>query len=215
LRALDLYCGSGGVTKGLLDAGFDEVVGIELDQNAIKHFYKHPNATILTGNVLLTDVRFIREFDFVWSSPPCQKYSVATKQHGTSEDHPDLVAPTRELLLAAGKPFVIENVPGAPIREDLMLCGLMVNLPLLRRHRVFEIHGFDVVQPEHPKHEGRYITVTGNPGGVSTRDGDKGRGSTDEWREAMGIDWMTGKRLREAIPPAYSEYIGRQFLEAQ
>lgn len=121
------------------------------------------------------------------------------------------------MLLATGKPFVIENVVGAPLRKDLMLCGFMFPELKTIRHRIFEVHGFHVEQPEHKKHVGvrgeDYFTVAGHPGGFSTRDECR-IGSIQEWEDAMGINWMTPKELVESIPPAYSRYIASQFFNS-
>jgi DNA (cytosine-5)-methyltransferase 1 len=202
--ALDMFCCGGGASEGLRRVGFD-VVGIDIDPQP---HYPFP---FICADVLTLDPTWISTFDFVWASPPCQRYTANAKQKGTSEQHPDLIEPTRQLLLSAGVPFVIENIPAAPLRNDLMLCGSMFNLRLVR-HRIFECHGFSVKQPEHGTHDPNYITVTGHPGGSSRRDGSTHFGSTAEWREAMGIDWLPGNKLREAIPPVYAEYIGKGFI---
>lgn len=206
--ALDLFCGGGGTCKGL-QPYFDEVVGVDIEDQS-----KYYPGTFMQGDALAFEPEFYRNFDFIWASPPCQRYSTATKRWaGKSGNHPDLVNDTRTVLVRADVPFVIENVPTAPLRMDLMLCGLMVNLPLIRRHRIFEIEGFKVPQPEHPIHPkgAKYITVAGHPGGKSTRDGTEGRGSAQEWRDAMGIDWLPSRLVAEAVPPAYSNYIASYF----
>lgn len=205
--ALDLFCGGGGACKGLLDY-FDEVVGYDVDNQS-----KYYPGTFIQGDVMSLKAIDIEDFDFIWASPPCQRYSTATKRWGVSGNHPDLVDPVRTLLKDSKVPFVMENVPGSPLIQDLMLCGLMVGLPLIRRHRIFEISGFDVPQPDHPKHVkgSKYITVAGHPGGKSTRDGSDGRGSTQEWKDAMGIDWLPSRLLAEAVPPAYSRFIASYF----
>lgn len=207
MKALDLFCCGGGATKGLQQAGF-EVTGVDIEDQRKYYIGDH----FVQADVLSIFTEYIQEFDFVWASPPCQKYSNLTKQTaGASDKHPDLVDPVRQMLLQAGVPFVIENVVGAPVRKDLMLCGKMFDLNVAR-HRLFEIEGFTVQQPDHVyPHPGRVITVTGNPGGSSKRDGTKNYGNTAEWREAMGIDWLPARLLKEAIPPAYAKYIGDQF----
>lgn len=156
----------------------------------------------------------MKQFDLIWASPPCQKYSHQTKQHSTKENnHPDLVDPVRQILKQTGKPYVIENVINAPLREDLMLCGKMFDLEIAR-HRIFEIEGFSTEQPEHPfPHLGRVITVTGNTGGSSKRDGESRFGTVEEWRKAMQIDWLPARLIKEAVPPAYSEYIAKEMLK--
>ena len=133
-----------------------------------------------------------------------------------------LVEQTRELLLSAGAPFCIENVAGAPARHDLMLCGEMFGLKVLR-HRYFEVEGFSVAQPDHIKHRGMvkdryYVTVAGTGGNYRGHNFDKlndlpGATQLQTWQYAMQIDWISNKKtLRECVPPAYSEYIFKQFL---
>lgn len=207
MKALDLFCCGGGATRGLQQAGF-EVTGVDIEDQRKYYIGEH----FVQTDVLSLPTEYIQQYDFVWASPPCQKYSNLTKQtKGATDKHPDLVDSVRQMLLEAGVPFVIENVVGAPVRKDLMLCGKMFDLNVAR-HRLFEIEGFTVKQPDHVyPHPGRVITVTGNPGGTSKRDGNKNYGNTAEWREAMGIDWLPARLLKEAIPPAYSKYIGDQF----
>lgn len=205
-RALDLFCCGGGASQGLRNAGFD-VTGVDI---APQPHYPFP---FIHLDVLVLNPAWIATFDFVWASPPCQRYTANARQKRTSQNHPDLVGPVRGMLLKTGVPFVIENVPAAPLRVDLLLCGSMFGLRLVR-HRIFEIHGFAVYQPEHREHDPDYITVTGHPGGSSRRDGGRHFGSTAAWREALGIDWLPANRLREAIPPAYAELIGCAALAA-
>lgn len=156
------------------------------------------------------DIEF---FDAIHASPPCQRYSTMTARHGKErvESHPDLVEPTRQLLIESRLPYVIENVPQAPLVDPVTLCGSMFGLKV-RRHRNFETN-FEVRQPECRHNEqGPVVGVYGHAGGTSKRDG-LTFGGVDTWREAMGIDWMVGDELAEAIPPAYTEYIGKALLE--
>ena len=152
------------------------------------------------------------------------------------ENHPDLIAPVRCLLIETGKPYVIENVGGARIEliNPVMLCGTMFNLQTkhgsqLRRHRFFEtnfqlgltppcnhnkasaIGVYGGGQNPNRKRVPSTIGVWGHAGGTSTRDGLIQFGTQDR-RDAMGIEWMTGNELSEAIPPAYTEYIGKQLM---
>jgi DNA (cytosine-5)-methyltransferase 1 len=117
---------------------------------------------------------------------------------------------------------VIENVAGAEMRHDLMLCGEMFGLKVIR-HRYFEIHGFDVVQPEHIKHrgmvkDGYYVTVAGNGGNYAGHNFCElndlpGATQLKTWQYAMQIDWISNKKtLRECVPPKYSEYTMRSLL---
>ena len=151
-----------------------------------------------------------RQFDAIHASPPCQAYSV-TKNFTTKRDHPDLLGLTRALLMASTLPWVIENVPGAPMRADYKLCGCMFDLPRLRRIRWFETSwsAFTLVHPH--KHQDNVITVAGHD--VPSHQRKFGRSVTlDERKAAMGIDWMGRDELGQAIPPAYTEWIGRQLL---
>lgn len=151
------------------------------------------------------------EFDVIHASPPCQRYSRISRVSGRQEKHPDLVARTRETLQYSGKPYIIENVPGAPLTNYVMLCGTMFGLHVLR-HRLFECNPMILMSPyscnhwsrsinggrngdqEHP--EGKFITVTGSVHPIRMAE------------SAMGIDWMTRSELTQAIPPAYTEWLG-------
>ena len=216
MRVLDLYCGAGGASTGLQRAGFD-VTGIDMDEQP-----EYPYEFI-RGDALKADVS---EFNLVWASPPCQNYSIGTKGfRNNGKKYPDLIEPTRKMLLKSGKPFVIENVPGAPIRHDLMLCGCMFNLRVFKR-RYFELQGCEVWQPIHKKHiggvcTGEYVctsTACVNPGCFGKRTEFKKKyglvwknnNLIKSWQNALGIDWITDRKmLAEAIPPKYSEYIGK------
>lgn len=206
MRAIDLFCGAGGASVGLHRAGF-EMLGVDINpMPRYPYLFLRADATIARAD----EIAF---FDLAWASPPCQLFS----QLATREDlshYPDLIEPIREKLVAAGIPYVIENVPGAPIRKDLMLCGCMFGLRSYR-HRHFECN-FPIAQPHHPKHTVRVNRRGENRrehwanGGFLTITGDVG---TYCGPEAMGIDWMSGDEMSEAIPPAYAEYIGRAAME--
>jgi DNA (cytosine-5)-methyltransferase 1 len=155
------------------------------------------------------------EYDVIHASPPCQAYSVTKSLH--DNEHPDLVGPTRELLQAVSKPYVIENVPGAPLINPMQLCGSSFWLRV-RKHRLFESTVFMLApQCQHDWQNADKIYTIRNhgkdrPSGVCYVFGN-GSGKGDDWASAMGIDWMTRRELAQAIPPAYTEYIGRQLLE--
>lgn len=128
------------------------------------------------------------------------------------QKHPELIGPVREALQEIGCEWVIENVMGAPLRNPVMLCGSMFGLGTethaLIRHRLFELSFEAPLFTPQCQHDNRpAIAVYGHAGGTSKRDGIKFCG-TDDWRKAMGIDWMSGKELAEAIPPAFTEWIG-------
>ncbi len=218
-RLLDLFCGAGGAAMGYHRAGFD-VVGVDINPqpNYPFEFIRGDALDWLQGDGLC--VLAGMGIDAIHASPPCQRYSSQTADPG---HHPDLYGPTRELLLATGLPFVIENVMGAPYSHGITLCGSMFGLKV-RRHRNFETN-FLILQSLVCDHanQGRTVDITGHPSGDNVgRDGGKSSipGGThgNKWRslehgsESMGIDWMDKKSLPLAIPPAYTEFVGEQLL---
>jgi DNA (cytosine-5)-methyltransferase 1 len=226
-RALDLFCGAGGATRGLQLAGF-HVTGVD-----IKPQPRYCGDFFIQQDALCLPPGLMDMFDLIWASPPCQAHS-AMRTMPDAKNHPDLIPQTRALLVASGQPYVIENVEGAPLISPVMLCGTMFNLGCqdaeLRRHRLFEC-SFPVLFPEcrhgqrraaigvyggHLRNRQRTIGVYGEGVRDSVRKVDKGRAdfNVEQGREAMDIDWMTLAELCQAIPPAYSEYLGGQFLNA-
>ena len=198
-RLLDLFCGAGGATKGYQRAGF-YVVGVDIKPQPRycgDEFYQADAMTYpLEG------------FDAIHASPPCQAYSVTRTLHDT--EYPQLVEDVRERLLAAGVPFVIENVPGAPLRDRVVMCGSAFGLGV-RRHRWFEIHGVPLFLALSCRHKEQPapldVTGTGGPGGRHRKPS-----SLQQGRDAMGIDWMARAELSESIPPAYTQFIGKQLM---
>jgi DNA (cytosine-5)-methyltransferase 1 len=190
-------------------AGFD-VVGVDIEPQP-----HYPFEFIQMGAIeFLLDGHYLTSTRAIHASPPCQDHSrlgslPGRGGHGTGW----LLDATRRALTVTGVPWVIENVPGADMRADYKLCGCMFGLPGLRRERWFETswRGFDLRSP--CSHGDRTVTVTGHAGGSSRRDGESGFGDTAAWKRAMGIDWMTGKELAQAIPPLYCEYIGERLME--
>ena len=211
-RLLDLFCGAGGAAMGYHRAGF-EVVGVDIAPQP--HYpFEFWQADAL--DVLRDLPRTFHELHSIHASPPCQKWSEATPD---ASIHPDLVGPVRDLLLAIGLPSVIENVPAAPLSGPI-LCGtsfgLVVETGELWRHRRFEAIGWEwpLLMPgcAHRQRE-RVLSVTGTGYGGKHKghNGNKPAG-IQEGRAVMGIDWMTIAELSEAIPPAYTEFIGEQLL---
>jgi DNA (cytosine-5)-methyltransferase 1 len=214
--ALDLFCGAGGASMGLHRAGFD-VVGVDIARQRQYPF------RFVQGNALNPPLD-LSHFDLIWASPPCQAH-VSLRWMHNAKPHPDLIEPTRALLKASGSPWVIENVPAAPLRHEMLLCGTMFGLATgdaeLWRHRKFETSWrqplFTVPACRHRRLP-RVIGVYGGHG----RDRRRGKWlhkdnqdfPASARRIAMGIDWMTDSALSQAIPPAYAEFIGRQALEA-
>lgn len=198
VQLLDLFCGAGGAAMGYDLAGF-EVVGVDIEPQPRYPF------RFVQGDALTFP---LDGFDALHASPPCQAFTRLRGRYPDRE-YPDLISATRERLEASGKPFVIENVAQAPIRRDLVLCGGMFELRVYR-HRAFESN-VPLVAPFHPRHvvradpggqrkahylAGGFVTVTGHIGSFAG--------------EAMGIGWMIGLELSQAIPPAYTRYIGDQ-----
>ncbi len=203
MRALDLFCGAGGVTKGLQRAGF-HVTGCDLVASP-----RYCGDAFIRGDALTVP---LDGFDFIWASPPCQRYSMYSRNMGTAGNHPDLIAPIRERLRSTPALWCIENVEGAPLRADFLLCGSMFGLGV-RRHRLFET-SFPAPLALSCNHSVAAVPVFGH-GTPQWYRRKLGRNvSIAEKRTAMGIDWMSRDELSEAIPPAYSEWIGRAAMRA-
>jgi hypothetical protein len=218
-RLLDLFSCAGGAAMGYHRAGFD-VVGVDIDAQPRYPFEHHQADALDVLRRLAAGWAFggylLEDFDAIHASPPCQGYTALKAVHGNT--WPLLIDPVRDLLERIGLPYVIENVQGAPIRRDLTLCGEMFGLGVIR-HRYFELGGWQASAPEHVPHRGRvrgwrhgqyfegpYLAVHGEGGG---------KGTVAEWQAAMGIDWTDNRReIAEAIPPAYTQYIGAQLRQA-
>lgn len=199
---LDLYCGAGGAAVGYARAGF-YVIGVDVDDqpNFPFTFYKANAFHIL-----------IPEFvSFVHASPVCKGF-LKFNTPNENRNYPDEIPDMRRKLEKSGKSFMIENVLGSPLRNPTLLCGTMFGLNTAR-HRLFESNLFLLSPPHnrcpahgrHGRHgyceDGKYIFVTG------------GAAANPRAKEAMGIDWMNGKELSQAIPPAYTEFLGQQILK--
>ena len=221
-RALDLYCGAGGVALGLMQAGFF-VVGVDILPQP-----RYPGDEFIQADALqYLATADLSGISFVWASPPCQAYSAVSRAPGKHRDA-DLVAPTREALKRTGLPYVIENVVGAPLFSPVLLCGSMFGLEThpypdgwrIARHRLFET-SFPILFAPACRHDDR--PVCGIYGG-HFRDRRRAMGSnhrsgsnipTELGFKAMGIprDAMTVAEISDAIPPAYSKFIAEKFLE--
>lgn len=214
-KLLDLCCKAGGAAKGYARAGF-EVTGVDI-QDQPRYPFK-----FFKGDILTCSPEWLRQFDAIHASPPCQGYTALRHAPGAL-GAPRLIPEVRRLLRSSGKPYVIENVEEArwDMIDPIMLCGSMFGLGAqgcqLQRHRLFEC-SFEVHQPP-CQHDER--PVIGVYGGHARKRSAKhgGRGTRDVWMgghkmaasEALGIDWpMTLDELSEAIPPAYTELLGWQ-----
>lgn len=206
-RLLDLFCGAGGAATGYHRAGFD-VVGVDINPQP------HYPFEFVQADALEYLAPRLWEFDAIHASPPCQHYSIARHINpGSQQNHPALVSETRTLLKATGLPWIIENVVGSPLVNPAMLCGTMFGLKVFR-HRLFET-SFFWLAPNHPRHDGGTGASrgysTGAEGYVCVAGNNYVRAAG---ARAMGIDWMRNRHeISQAIPPAYTEYIGRQLLE--
>lgn len=201
---------------GYYRAGFDEIVGVDIMPQ------KHYPFDFIQANVLDIDLDF-QEYHLIHASPPCQKFSTASDK---SRNHPDLLRPTRKLLEGLkdkeGVHYVIENVVGAPMISPLILCGTLFEDLRVLRHRLFEC-SFSIPQP--------VLDCYNHPPVYTTDPRRSTFGQLDEWKDyvsvyggnhaslaackdAMGIDWMNRRELSQAIPPDYTEYIGKHFIEA-
>lgn len=205
-RLLDLFSNAGGATRGYQLAGF-EVVGVDIE----------PQPDYCGDEFIQDDaLEFpLDGFDAIHASPPCQSFTAYRRRGaGVGDGYPDLIAPMRERLEQAGVPWVIENVAGAPLRNAIMLCGSSFGLDV-RRHRYFESNVALLAPPcDHSWQTPRFPCATNRTNLRRTVEVGVWRIPLEVQQRAMGIDWMPLKNLTEAIPPAYTEHIGRQLLAA-
>jgi DNA (cytosine-5)-methyltransferase 1 len=209
-KLLDLFCGAGGCTKGYQRAGF-YVRGVD---HKIQPRYcgeEFIQTDALEYLSRLIESGEVEEFQAIHASPPCQGYSI-TKNIHTGYEYPQLYEECKALLIVSNLPWVIENTPGVPMPFAVILCGSSFGLNVYR-HRCFETdplvlgvpcrgHLRPCTQVGRKPKSGEVMTIAGHWSGIR------------EGREAMGIDWMTRDELSQAIPPAYTEFIGRQLLTA-
>lgn len=208
MRILDLFCGAGGAAMGYHMAFPDaEIIGVD-----IKPQPRYPFTFIQSDAMQWLDDS--KWYDLIHASPPCQAFSITgnlARAQGKKASDLDLLTPLRPLLRASGIPYVIENVPGAPLEDPVTLCGSTFGLRV-RRHRLFE-SSLDLQPHGQCRHKEQ-----GKPVGVYYSIGDKipSGGTTatslEDAQDAMGIDWMTWNELKEAIPPQYTFFLGRQML---
>jgi DNA (cytosine-5)-methyltransferase 1 len=220
MRLLDLFCGAGGAAMGYHRAGFTEIVGV--DNRPQK---RYPFEFVL-GDALEYCRKYGHLFDVVSGGPPCQLYSVLFSL--SNGDFPDLIASTREAMIATGRPYIIENVPRAPLINPIKLCGTMFEGLRVIRHRLFECSPTIWFPPGPCQHWG--VASASGRGKGKNKSNAKGyiAGTLENFdfitvvgndyivasgRAAMGIDWMTGRELSQAIPPAYTEWLGKQMLK--
>ena len=226
-RLLDLFCGGGGAAMGYHRAGF-EVVGVDQMPQP-----RYPFG-FLQADVLKLDPAWVAEFDAIHASPPCQVHSRISVISGRQHLHVDHIDDTRALLQKSGKRWIMENVVGAPLHDPVMLCGTMFGLETdcgakLWRHRLFEANFWIGLVPQcqheranrcitvvgnHPRdHSRRTITVTGSTPQMNVvRNRSRIQFPVNQARRAMGIDWLTMKGLSQAIPPAYTQWLGERLL---
>lgn len=233
-RLLDLFCGEGGAGWGYHLAGFDEIVGVDIARRVGERY----PFRFIRGDAIAYAREHAHEFDAVHASPPCK---VATRLAGLhAEDldamlfpiprHADLIPATRAALVASGRPWVIENVVGAELNHPVVLCGSMFGLGThlpegdggagwyeLRRHRLFESSA-DLLPPRpcSPHRRGdRVVGVYGHGGGIVRTDGSRrgNQATTEQAREALGMPWASREGVSQAIPPAYTEWLGVQLIE--
>ncbi|MFE7012144.1 DNA methylase [Streptomyces sp. NPDC057651] len=216
VRVLDAYSCIGGAARGYQRLGW-HITGVDIEPQP-----DYCGDVFHQGDAIDFIHAHGAEFDFIHASPPCQGEGAPTKGTNAARNaavgrtYPRLIAPTRAALQTTGRPYVIENVPGSEVRKDIRLCGEQFGLAVLM-HRYFELGGWTATQPDHPQHrgyvrgyrhgeyrEGPYVAAYGKGGGKAT---------VEEIRTAKGIDWSTDHfRLREALPPAYTEWIGLAYL---
>lgn len=213
-KLLDLFCCAGGCSMGYYDAGFD-VIGV--DKTPRRDYpFEFIEADALE---LLTNTAFLDTFDVVHASPPCQRYSRSASATKRADQHPDLVPPTRAALKAWGGPYVIENVPGAPLVDPVMLCGWAMGLRHIKRHRLFETN-LPLMSPGCLCPNGDTVSVFGHSGEDRRKSTKNERGGLwghvpiSEVRDLMRVPWITERdAVSESIPPPYTHFLGEQIIE--
>lgn len=196
-RLLDLFCGAGIGADGYAETGF-EVIGVDN-----KHQPNYPYK-FYQGDALEYLAEHGKEYDVIHASPPCPKFSQLTRLRGKATNHPDLIDKTRQLLISIGRPWVIENVEGAPLRVDLTLCGTMFGIPF-PKHRWFELSISVAVLLPPCNHENLYDPFHG---------GEDSRQEREKLCNLYGVErFVTRQEVRNGIPKVYTNLIGRQFMQ--
>lgn len=200
-RLLDLFCGAGGAAVGYHRAGF-EVVGVDIVHQ--KHYpFEFHQADAMTYP--------LEGFDAIHASPPCQKFSILTRgfRKGNTKAE-DLIAAVRQRLRKTGRPWIMENVNGAPLITPVTICGSAIGLDLWR-HRLFELGEFYFLSPEcrHELVTEPWGVYSGAAGGRITQ---KRLANANQARQVMEMPWATQKEIGQAVPPAYCEFIGKQLM---
>lgn len=203
-KLLDLFCNAGGSAKGYAMAGF-EVTGVDIEPQPDFPF------NFIQADAIEYAAQYGYQYDAITASPPCQPHSWSAARW--DKEYPDFLPQTRFMLMASGKPYIIENVIGAPMLAPIVLCGTQFEGLRVFRHRQFESN-IALHTPPRCSHKGKkigfgphdFVTVAGHGGNGSAR--------VENWRDAMGIDWMDKDHLTQAIPPAYTHYLGNQLMAA-
>lgn len=220
MKMIDLYCGGGGAAMGYYNAGFNEIIGVDI--------VDRPNYPFKF--IKMDALEFLRTYDFsdvdfIHASPCCQRYSKLKYLSGNIEkwesEHVDLVAPTRELLIKTGKPYIIENVEGSPLINPIKLCGSQFENMYTQRPRLFESN-IPLRKPDNPVVRHKTLKLGQGPSedGYITVAGTRPPKGMNEVQTKLyygfalgGIDWMSLEELTQAIPPVYTCFLGKQIIE--
>lgn len=219
-KLLDLFCKAGGAAEGYHRAGFD-ITGVDIEPQP-----NYPFEFVQMDAIEFLRIHDLSEFDAIHASPPCQAHTRArllskARNGGKYPDHPDFIPQTREILRKIGKPYIIENVAGAPLENPISLSGSQFKNLYTQRKRLFESN-IELKEPEQRPVQKRTPTAGngfGEDGFISICGSGGVHGMNQKqivlyWGFALGgIDWMTRAELAEAIPPAYTEFIGKQIIE--
>ena len=199
---LDLFCNNGGASEGYRRAGF-KVTGVDIEPQP-----GYRGGEFIQADALDYVAQYGYQYDAITASPPCQPHSWSAARW--DKEWLDFLPQTRFMLMTSGKPYIIENVVGAPMLDPITLCGTQFGLRVFR-HRLFESN-ITLHAPPKCSHKGKqigfgpddFVTVAGHGG--------NGSGKLSNWQDAMGIDWMDKDHITQAIPPAYTHFLGSQLL---